>query len=101
MPWILPTTNKYYDASDNVNSASKPVAKRPSVDHKLTVNWETDPLNAAIAWRPKTPAELNAEDDAAFDKSIDRSPIMKAMFEELDDLSPGFRARTQAKSRRP
>jgi len=100
MAWILPSGN-YYDVTDHVATGSKPVAVRPSKDHVLTVNWETDPLNAAIAWRSKTPAELNAEDDAAFDKRVDADSLLKALFEELDILSPGFRARTQAKSRRP
>lgn len=100
MPWILPS-GKYYDASDKVHPDSKPVAVRPSIDHTLAAPWETDPLNAAIAWRPKNLAELNTEDDAAFDERIDRDSMWKALFEELEILSPGFQARTQGKARRP
>lgn len=100
MPWILPSGN-YYDATDHVATGSIAVAQRPSKDHVLTPNWEQDPLNAATAWRDKTPAELNAEDDTRFDERLDRDSMLKALFEELDILSPGFRARTQAKARRP
>jgi len=100
MPFILPS-GFYYDASPHVAAGSIEVAVRPSEKHKLSPNWELDPLNANAVWIPKTPVELQAEDDAAFDDRIDSDPLLKAIFEELNILSPGFRARTQAKARQP
>lgn len=99
MPWILPSGN-YYDATNHVAEGSIEIAIRPSSDHALTSNWQIDPLNAAIAWRGKTPAELAAEADALFDERLDSDSVLKTLFEELEILSPGFRARTQARARR-
>jgi len=99
MPFILPS-GSYYDASPHVAVGSIEVAVRPSEDHKLTPNWELDPLNANAAWMPKTPVELQAEEDATFNARIDNDHVLKSLFDELNVLSPGFRARVQIKSRK-
>ena len=59
MPSILPS-GKYYDAPYPVADASVECAVRPT-GKVLTDNWQDDPMNAAVCWRDKTPAEVAAE----------------------------------------
>ena len=37
------------------------VALRPSPDHVFADGWATDPMNSAVCWRGKTPAEHDAD----------------------------------------
>lgn len=102
MFWILPKGTYYpRDVEANrVHADSTQVAERPSEDHVLTDNWETEPMTSVKTWRRKTTAELNTEDDIAFEARIEANPLFKALFEELDILSPGLRTRIKAKLRR-
>ena len=36
-------------------------ASRPSTDHAISDNWQSDPMNPDVCWRLKTAQELDAE----------------------------------------
>jgi hypothetical protein len=99
MPYILPK-GTYYDASPYVAAGSIECAVRP-LDHVLTNNWQTDPMNASVCWRAKTPAEIRAEEDDAFNEIVESDFVLKALFEELEITNPGITARSRARVDRP
>ena len=65
-------------------------AIRPSDDHVLGDNWQTDPLNESVCWRVKTQIEIDAEVDAEKDRNVDFANVdifLKALTLALNDGS--------------
>lgn len=56
-----------------VNAALVQIADQPSSLHVLTANWNTDPMNPAVAWRLKTQPEQDAEKNAELQAFLDSS----------------------------
>lgn len=73
---------------------------RPSADYVIADNWSDDPTNPAVCWRPKSPAEINAEQDAAEDRELDDTKLIKAValwVANLHGITPA-QARQQIKA---
>ena len=53
--------------------------ERPTEDHLLADNWQSDPMNPSVCWRTKTAQELDVERDAEASLQIDETKLVKAV----------------------
>ena len=63
MRHVIAPNGGYY-TGPTPESGSTDCATRPSHDHLLSDNWQSDPLNPLVCWRLKTSQELDTEKTA-------------------------------------
>ena len=88
-------TGEYIEIGDNTPHADSfvEVALKPDNNHVFSDNWQSDPMNPAVCWRPKTPAEIDAEKDALASLLADLKPVIESVLEiiyENPDLNAAF-----------
>ena len=94
IPVIRLADLKYCEVSIKVPAGHVECAPFPGDSYVLNETWNVDPTNPAVCWRPKTPQELDQEDDdkaAAIVQDFQRSPALKVLVNALmnGDFVPG------------
>ena len=58
-------------------------ASRPSPEHVLTTNWQSDPMNPEVCWRLKTMQELDTEKTVVASEALKlvASCLLEAVFD--------------------